>query len=86
MESRLESLTTAYSAKLDEQNNRVLYILTLVTTLITPAQFLTGLWGMNFDEMPELHYHYGYTMFWCLCVASVLLGLALFWHMGMLFA
>jgi hypothetical protein len=35
------------------------YLLTLVTTVFIPAQFMTGLWGMNFDDMPELHYKYG---------------------------
>jgi hypothetical protein len=32
------------------------------------VQFLTGLWGMNFDpdmgNMPELNWEYGYVMFW----------------------
>ena len=40
--------------------NRVLYFLTLVTTVFIPAQFITGLYGMNFDNMPELRWKYSY--------------------------
>ena len=37
---------------------QVLYILTVVTTVFIPAQFLTGLYGMNFAVMPELTWEY----------------------------
>lgn len=47
-----------------EQMNRVLYILTLVTTVVIPGQFMTGLYGMNFVNIPELHYWNGYFVFW----------------------
>lgn len=56
------------------QADRVLYLLTLVTTVFIPAQFLTGLWGMNFDDMPELHFKYGYTMFWLLVVGLTIIS------------
>ena len=36
------------------------------------------LWGMNFDDMPELHMKYGYTMFWLLVI-----GLTVFSSVGM---
>lgn len=35
----------------DEQSRKVLYLLTLVTSVFVPLQFLTGLWGMNFVEV-----------------------------------
>eukprot|EP00043_Microstomoeca_roanoka_P011945 m.112970 g.112970 ORF g.112970 m.112970 type:complete len:85 (-) comp15344_c1_seq9:833-1087(-) len=50
----------------DEKMNSFLLLLTIVTTVFIPAQFLTGLWGMNFEEMPELQWKYGYLMFWLL--------------------
>ena len=37
---------------------QVLYILTVVTTVFIPAQFLTGLYGMNFAVMPGLTWEY----------------------------
>lgn len=48
----------------NEQMNRVLYVLTLVTTVVIPGQFLTSLYGMNFVHIPELHYWNGYYYFW----------------------
>lgn len=50
--------------------NKTLYILTLVTSVFVPAQFLTGLYGMNFRVMPELNWAYGYYVFWAVVVVS----------------
>ncbi|EDQ89330.1 uncharacterized protein MONBRDRAFT_8177 [Monosiga brevicollis MX1] len=62
----------------DEQTNNVLLLLTLVTTIFIPAQFLTGLWGMNFEEMPELHWRYGYVMFWSLVAGFTIITILWF--------
>lgn len=51
------------------QMNYVIYTLTIVTTVFLPAQFLTGVYGMNFDNMPELHERYGYALFWVFVLA-----------------
>lgn len=40
-----------YGSIQDEQQNRVLLLLTIVTTFFVPVQFLTGLWGMNFEHV-----------------------------------
>jgi magnesium transporter len=40
--------------------NETMRILTVVTTIFVPLGFLAGLYGMNFDYMPELHQPYGY--------------------------
>jgi Mg2+ and Co2+ transporter CorA len=49
--------------------NEVMYLLTLITTFFVPAQFLTGVYGMNFDFMPELSWKYSYLLFWLLILA-----------------
>uniref|UniRef100_M4BK91 EF-hand domain-containing protein n=1 Tax=Hyaloperonospora arabidopsidis (strain Emoy2) TaxID=559515 RepID=M4BK91_HYAAE len=46
------------------QQSEVSYTLTLVATVFLPAQFLTGLYGMNFVNMPELQCEYGYMIWW----------------------
>jgi Mg2+ and Co2+ transporter CorA len=48
------------------QMDRTLYTLTVVSAVFLPAQFLTGVWGMNFHNMPELDENWGYPMFWAL--------------------
>ena len=42
------------------QQNRIMGILTIVTTVFLPLTLLTGWYGMNFTNMPELHWKYGY--------------------------
>ncbi|TDH66444.1 hypothetical protein CCR75_007004 [Bremia lactucae] len=46
------------------QQSEVSYTLTLVATVFLPAQFLTGLYGMNFVNMPELQCENGYMIWW----------------------
>jgi Mg2+ and Co2+ transporter CorA len=67
-------LTEDYRDAKANQMNYVIYTLTIVTTVFLPAQFLTGVYGMNFDNMPELHTQYGYYLFW-IGVLGIAIGL-----------
>ncbi|HNL38593.1 MAG TPA: CorA family divalent cation transporter, partial [Saprospiraceae bacterium] len=40
--------------------NNVMRLLTVISTIFIPLSFVAGLYGMNFDNMPELHTKYGY--------------------------
>lgn len=40
--------------------NNVMKVLTVISTIFIPLTFVAGVYGMNFDNMPELHWHYGY--------------------------
>ena len=57
-------------------------VLTVVSAIFLPLSLLAGVYGMNFDHMPELHWEHGYaTMLGVMVgVAGVLLGL--FWKLG----
>ncbi|RLN93543.1 hypothetical protein BBJ28_00014847 [Nothophytophthora sp. Chile5] len=61
---RCRSLVDDYHNARLAQQNEVSYTLTLVATVFLPAQFLTGLYGMNFANMPELQYENGYMLWW----------------------
>jgi magnesium transporter len=39
-------------------------ILTIITTIFVPVTFIAGVYGMNFDYMPELHFKWGYPAVW----------------------
>jgi Mg2+ and Co2+ transporter CorA len=52
--SECVSLKDEYNAYLDRRMNDILYVLTLVTALVVPAQFLTGYYGMNFEDSEGL--------------------------------
>lgn len=56
--STVQRLTEFYRSVQEDRMNQILYLLTLVTSIFVPAQFLTGLYGMNFDYMPELGWKY----------------------------
>jgi magnesium transporter len=51
--------------------NEVMKALTIVSTIFLPLSFLAGVYGMNFDYFPELHWRYGYYMAWGLFMAIV---------------
>ncbi|MBS3681581.1 magnesium/cobalt transporter CorA [Ornithinibacillus massiliensis] len=42
------------------QQNKVIQILTVITSIFAPLTFIVGIYGMNFVNMPELNWHHGY--------------------------
>jgi magnesium transporter len=52
--------------------NGIMKVLTTISTIFIPLTFIVGLYGMNFDYMPELHWKYGYLSVWVLMGLSVL--------------
>jgi magnesium transporter len=56
----LESLTNIYFASLSQKMNEIMKVLTTVATIFIPLTFVAGIYGMNFDYMPELSMRYGY--------------------------
>lgn len=40
--------------------NQIIKVLTIVSTIFIPLTFIAGIYGMNFTNMPELHWKYGY--------------------------
>lgn len=42
------------------KQNKVIQILTVITSIFAPLTFIVGIYGMNFVNMPELKWHYGY--------------------------
>ena len=49
-------------ATLSNRTNDAMKTLTIVATIFIPLGFIAGLYGMNFDHMPELHWRYGYPL------------------------
>lgn len=56
----LYSLEDLHLSEISFRMNKVMQVLAIVTTLFVPLSFLAGIYGMNFDNIPELHAHYGY--------------------------
>ena len=53
-------LRDQYKAHLDIKQNRIMTILTVVTTIFMPLTLIVGWYGMNFRYMPELEWRWGY--------------------------
>ena len=49
-----------YQAQLDVKQNRIMTLLTVVTTIFMPLTLIVGWYGMNFRYMPELEWRYAY--------------------------
>jgi magnesium transporter len=56
----LHSLEGTYHAGVNLRTGEVMKLLTIIATIFIPLTFIVGIYGMNFDNMPELHWRYGY--------------------------
>ena len=50
----------SYLSLNSHETNRVMKVLTIITTFFMPLTFIAGIYGMNFENMPELTWKYGY--------------------------
>jgi magnesium transporter len=57
--------------------NEVMKVLTIMSTIFIPVTFIAGVYGMNFDNMPELRTQYGYYITWGVMLA-IILGLIIY--------
>lgn len=70
----LSSMHDTYLSSLSNRMNEVMKVLTIISTIFIPLTFIAGIYGMNFEHMPELHWKEGYPFVWALMIGiSVLL-------------
>lgn len=60
LRENLASLLEVYLSSISNRLNTVMKFLTLVATVFMPLTFIAGVYGMNFANMPELQWRYGY--------------------------
>lgn len=63
-----------YMSLVAHKTNQIMSKLTVVSIIFLPLTFLCGVYGMNFEIIPELHWKYGYIYFWS-SVGLLVLGL-----------
>lgn len=56
----LDSASNFFFSAQNHKMNEVMKTLTVVSVIFMPLTFIVGVYGMNFDHMPELRYQYGY--------------------------
>ncbi len=79
-----QNLTDLYVTSTSNRVNDILRVLTIISTIFIPLSFVAGVYGMNFEHMPELRWKYGYA--WALAVMAAIAGglLVYFWRKGWL--
>jgi len=66
------SLISLTLAAADHETNQVMRVLTVFSAFFLPLTFLVGVYGMNFDLMPELRWRFGYPLVWGAMIACSL--------------
>lgn len=60
LRGQCDAITQAYAASIGNRMNQVMKTLTILTSIFAPLTFIAGIYGMNFEHMPELAWTYGY--------------------------
>jgi magnesium transporter len=60
LNNSMDFMVNATVGLIDVQQNKVIYLLSILGMVITPPVVIASIYGMNFDDMPELHWRWGY--------------------------
>lgn len=77
--SSLESVTNLFFSVQGHRMNQVMKTLTIVATIFIPLTFIAGIYGMNFKNMPELEWKYGYFGIWMIIIL-IFCGMVLYFR------
>jgi magnesium transporter len=66
------SLMDLYLSQVGNRMNNVMKVLTVISVVFMPLTFIAGIYGMNFDNIPELHWHNGYYYVWVFMIFLVM--------------
>ncbi|MHC4503323.1 MAG: magnesium/cobalt transporter CorA [Planctomycetota bacterium] len=69
---RLAGMLDIYLSSVSNRMNAVMKVLTIIATIFIPLSFFAGVYGMNFRNMPEYGWKYGYAAFWAVMLAIVI--------------
>lgn len=72
------SMMDLYLSSVSLKLNEIMKVLTIFSALFIPLTFLAGVYGMNFTYLPEKDWHYGYAMFWIVCISATIFMLFYF--------
>ncbi len=73
----LSGMMDVYLSSVSNRMNEIMKVLTIITTIFIPLSFIAGVYGMNFDNLPELHWKYSYYVLWAVMI-SIALGMVFY--------
>ncbi|NLZ17532.1 MAG: magnesium/cobalt transporter CorA [Desulfobulbaceae bacterium] len=60
----INGMLDIHLTNVSNRTNEIMKVLTIFTSIFTPLTFIVGIYGMNFDFMPELHWKWAYPLLW----------------------
>jgi magnesium transporter len=72
----LGGVLEAHLSMVSNRLNEIMKVMTMIATVFLPLSFIAGIYGMNFEHIPELHARYGYPIAW-MAMLLIALGFAL---------
>ncbi len=82
LEKKAESLRLQYMLYQQEKSTRKINVLTIIQAVFVPLTFIAGVYGMNFINIPELSWPFGYGVIWLVFVAIASTLLIYFYRKG----
>ncbi len=76
---RLSGIMDIYLNSVSNKMNSVMKVLTVIATIFIPLTFIAGIYGMNFENMPELSWKYGYATVWGV-MGAILIGMVVYFR------
>jgi len=68
----ISGMLDLYLSSNSNKMNEVMKVLTVISTIFIPLTFITGVYGMNFNFMPELTWKFGYFLIWGIMVIIII--------------
>ncbi len=76
----LASVLDIYLSSVNNRMSEVMKVLTVIATIFIPLTFIAGVYGMNFEYMPELAWPYAYPVVWFVFIVAAVGMMAFFKH------
>jgi magnesium transporter len=74
----LNNLNELFNSEQNNQTNHIFKVLTIISVIFIPPTFIVGVYGTNFDVLPELHFHNAYFGMWCVMISITIMQLIYF--------
>lgn len=76
--SLLNDFQELYNNGINNRMNEIMKVLTIFASIFIPLTFVAGIYGTNFDYLPELHYKYSYFIMWGFMILIAIIMLMIF--------
>jgi magnesium transporter len=74
----MSGMVDIYLSSISNRMNEVMKVLTIISTIFIPLTFVVGVYGMNFQHMPELSWRWGYGFAWLVMIGITTVQIVMF--------